>query len=50
VICTVLNSSNPNCGKKVWGCRHYKNQFDKGCSYFKLIDEDVNDDSGIKIA
>jgi len=45
VIRTVMDSANPNCGRKFWGCKNYKNQFDKGCSFFKLIDEDYNEDN-----
>jgi hypothetical protein len=50
VIRTVMDSSNPNCGRKFWGCRNYKNSFDKGCSFFKLIEEDYNEDSDNKSA
>jgi len=49
VVRTVTDSHNPNCGKKFWGCRNYKNQYDKGCSFFKLVDEDFNDDKDLKI-
>ena len=37
---TVTDALNPNCGKELWGCRNYRNSSDKGCSYFKLVDED----------
>jgi len=41
---------NLNCGKKLWGCRNYKNSSDKGCSYFKLVNEDdVMDERDLKI-
>jgi len=41
---------NPNRGKKLWGCRNYRNSSDKGCSYFKLVDEyDVMDERDLKI-
>jgi ABC-type lipoprotein release transport system permease subunit len=41
---------NPNCGKKFWGCRNYRNSSDKGCSYFRLVDEDdVMDERDLKI-
>jgi len=41
---------NPNCGKKLWGCRNYRNSSDRGCSYFKLVDEDdVMDERDLKI-
>jgi hypothetical protein len=50
VVRTVTDSHNPNCGKKFWGCRNYKNQYDKGCSFFKLVDEDFNDERDVKIA
>jgi len=40
----------PNCGKKFWGCRNYRNVSDKGCSYFKLVDEnDFIDERELKI-
>ncbi|KEH25496.1 GRF zinc finger protein [Medicago truncatula] len=50
VVRTVTDSQNPNCGKKFWGCRNYKNQYDKGCSFFKLVDEEFIDERDIKIA
>ena len=50
VIRTVMDSSNPNCGRKFWGCINYKNSFDRGCSFFKLIEEDYNEDSDNKYA
>ncbi|KEH37795.1 hypothetical protein MtrunA17_Chr2g0303261 [Medicago truncatula] len=40
VIRTVTDAFNRNFGKKLWGCRHYRNSSDKGCSYFKIVDED----------
>ena len=43
VIRTVTDNTNPNYGRRFWGCKNYKNQFDKGCSFFKLLDEDVTD-------
>ena len=50
VMRTVTDALNPNCGKKFWGCRNYRNSSDKGCSYFKLIDEDdVMDERDLKI-
>jgi hypothetical protein len=49
VIRTVADISNPNCGKKFWGCKNYKNSFDKGCRFFKLLDEDVIDERDVKI-
>ena len=50
VIRTVTDALNPNCGKKFWGCRNYRNSSDKGCSYFKLVDEnDVMDERDLKI-
>ncbi|KEH27942.1 GRF zinc finger protein [Medicago truncatula] len=50
VVRTVTDSLNPNCGKKFWGCRNYRNSIDKGCSYFKLVDEDdVMDERDLKI-
>jgi len=50
VIRTVTDALNPNCGKKLWGCRNYTNSSDKGCSYFKLVDEDdVMDERDLKI-
>jgi len=39
VIQTVTDALNRNCGKKLWGCRNYRNSSDKGCNYFKLVDE-----------
>ena len=50
VVRTVTDSHNPNCGKKFWGCRNYKNQYDKGCSFFKLVDEEFTDVRDLKIA
>ncbi|RHN67347.1 putative transcription factor GRF family [Medicago truncatula] len=50
VVRTVTDGYNPNCGKKLWGCKNYKNQFDKGCSFFKLVDEEFTDDRDLKIA
>jgi hypothetical protein len=50
VIRTVTDNTNPNCGKRFWGCKNYKNQFDKGCSFFKLVDEEVTDDRDLLIA
>jgi len=38
VLMIVTDVSNPNCGKKFWGCVNYKNQFDKGCNYFNWFD------------
>ncbi|RHN41090.1 putative transcription factor GRF family [Medicago truncatula] len=38
VLRTVTDVSNPNYGKKFWGCVNYKNQFDKGCNYFNWFD------------
>jgi hypothetical protein len=50
VIRTVTDNTNPNCGKRFWGCKNYMNQFDKGCSFFKLVDEEVTDDQDLLIA
>ena len=50
VVRTVTDTYNPNCGKKFLGCRNYKNQFDKGCSFFKLVDEEFCDEKDLKIA
>jgi hypothetical protein len=36
--------------KKFWGCRNYKNQYDRGCSFFKLVDEEFIDERDVKIA
>lgn len=44
VIRTVTDALNRNFGKKLWGCRNYRNSTDKGCSYFKLVDEDYGMD------
>jgi len=50
VIRTVNDALNPNCGKKLWRCRNYRNSSDKGCSYFKLVDEDdVMNERDLKI-
>jgi hypothetical protein len=50
VIRTVTDPLNPNCGKKFWGCRNYRNSSDKGCSYFWLVDEDYcMDERDLKI-
>ena len=38
VLRNVTDVSNPNFGKKFWGCVNYKNQFDKGCNYFNWFD------------
>jgi len=50
VVRTVIDSQNPNCGKKLWGCTNYKNQYDKGCGFFKLVDEEFIDERDVKIA
>jgi hypothetical protein len=50
VIRTVTDNTNPNCGKRFWGCKNYKNHFDKGCSFFKLLDEEVSDERDLLIA
>jgi len=51
VIRIVTDALNPYCGKKFWGCRNYRNSSGKGCSYFKLVDEDddVMDERDLKI-
>lgn len=40
VIRTVTDITNPNCGKKFRGCRNYRNSTDKGCGFFKLVEDD----------
>ncbi|RHN57048.1 putative transcription factor GRF family [Medicago truncatula] len=52
VIRTVTDNTNPNCGKKFCGCKNYKNHFDKGCGFFKLLDEEeeVSDERDLLIA
>jgi len=50
VVRIVTDGHNPNCGKKLRGYGNYKNQYDKGCSFFKLVDEDFNDEREMKIA
>jgi len=50
VICTIIDNTNSNFGKRFWGCKNYKNHFDKGCSFFKLVDEDLNDDRDLVIS
>ncbi|KEH19683.1 GRF zinc finger protein [Medicago truncatula] len=50
VIRTITDNTNPNCGRRFWGCRNYKNQFDKGCSFFKLLDEEVTDERDLLIS
>jgi len=50
VMRTVTNALNPNCGNNLWGCRNYRNSSDRGCNYFKLVDEDdVMDERDLKI-
>jgi len=45
-IKTMNDTSNPNCGKKFWGCNNYRNSFEKGCGFFKLVeDEDFRTES-----
>jgi hypothetical protein len=36
-------------GKKLWGCKNYTNPFDKCCSFFKLLEDDVIDERDMKI-
>jgi len=50
LIRTVMDSSNPNCRRKFWRCKNYKNSFDKSCNFFKLIEEDYNEDKDNKYA
>jgi len=50
VIHTVTDNTNPNCGKRFWGCKNYKNQIDKGYSFFKLLDEELSDERDLLIA
>jgi len=50
VIRTVTDNTNPNCGKRFWGCKNYKNHFDKGCSFFKLLNEGLTDERGLLIS
>ncbi|AES79094.1 GRF zinc finger protein [Medicago truncatula] len=40
IIRTVNDTSNPNCGKKFWSCNNYRNSFEKGCGFFKLIEDE----------
>lgn len=49
VIRTINDPRNPNFGRNFWGCRNYKNSMDKGCGFFKLIEEDVVDERDLKI-
>jgi hypothetical protein len=51
VLRTVTDVSNPNFGKKFWGCVNYKNQFDKGCNYFNWFDsrDDIIDAKDMEI-
>ncbi|KEH19772.1 hypothetical protein MTR_8g468130 [Medicago truncatula] len=43
---TVTEITNPNCGKKFWGCRNWRNRNDSGCNYFQFVvdDDDKCDD------
>jgi hypothetical protein len=50
LIRTITDNTNLNCGKRFWGCKNYKNQLDKGCSFFKLLDEEVTDDRDLLIS
>ncbi|AET05278.1 GRF zinc finger protein [Medicago truncatula] len=50
VVQTVTDFLNHNYGKKFWGCSNYRNAYDKGCSYFKLVgDDDFIDERELKI-
>jgi hypothetical protein len=40
VIRTVTDASNLNCGKKFWRCNNYRNSFEKGCGFFKLVKDE----------
>ena len=44
VIRTVTDNTNPNCGKKFRGSKNYRNHYEKGCGFFKLVDEEQVDD------
>jgi len=50
VIRTVTNNTNPNCGKKFWGCKNCRNHYEKGCGFFKLVDEEQVDDRDLLYA
>ena len=49
VVHTVSDPMNPNCGRKFFGCRNYKNNFDKGCSFFRFVDDEVVDGRDFKM-
>jgi len=44
VIRIVTDNTNLNCGRKFWGCKNYRNHYEKGCGFFKLVDEEQVDD------
>ncbi|AES80176.1 hypothetical protein MTR_7g077640 [Medicago truncatula] len=46
VLKTITEITNPNCGKKFWGCRNWRNRNDSGCNYFQFVvdDDDKCDD------
>lgn len=49
VVRTVSDSTNPNRGRHFYGCRNYKNTLDKGCNFFRLVDDEVVDERDFKI-
>ncbi|KEH41474.1 transmembrane protein, putative [Medicago truncatula] len=30
--------------EKIWGCKNYRNHYEKGCGFFKLVDEEQVDE------
>ncbi|KAL5062859.1 hypothetical protein RYX36_024596 [Vicia faba] len=34
--------------EKIWGCRNYKNQLEKGCNFFKWVGDEVVDGRNLK--
>lgn len=55
VLKTVTEITNPNYGKKFWGCRNWRNRNDSGCNYFQFVVDDDDkcddvDERDIKIA
>ncbi|KAL5099501.1 hypothetical protein RYX36_003828 [Vicia faba] len=48
-IRTVNDVNSVNYGRKLWGCRNYRNYMDKGCDFFKWLGDELVDERDLKL-
>ncbi|CAK8538417.1 unnamed protein product [Lathyrus sativus] len=49
VLRTMNDVNNANKGRKFWGCRNYRNHIEKGCNFFKWLDDEFLDERDLKL-